>query len=327
MTEEIQSAMELGEPERMFALFNLGILAARKRHSEIYDKMHPNKAFGASSVGLCTRANVWRMRGKPELGVPIGSGKALRLDIGNYIESVVLDAFQDFLDSNDLGFLERQSEANSADGLHTAHTDALYFPKDGKPFPIEIKSVDVAAITNTERQHGGAFVAYPHHALQVAQFLYHARETLERGDDLHWYDSLGNRGTSLAKEIADFGVIKYISLRGWERESVVRLASLKDELERRLALEDKHWIEGTDPERLPDASAFPCGTKRDIYCPFWDYCFGEEEGPRLSLEVLESKDIAWSFDEKKNRYIINETEYSVPEVIEMGIKAQKEEDR
>lgn len=220
-----------------------------------------------------------------------------------------MEIMGDYVDSNNLGYIDAQAEVLNKN--HYAHTDGLWVI-DGCAVAVEIKSIHPDAIDNTERKHNGQWVPYPHHALQVSQFMYLAREqggyTLPDGSKI---------------PVLDEALIFYISKDGRTRISPIALKNYEDELKRRLAVLDEAWATQTAPPKQADPESYPCQYGGASACQFWDWCWGTApRTPKGSLLYLKSQGIG--VVRKNGVYNIGMKAYTSEEIITLAIEKYNE---
>lgn len=216
----------------------------------------------------------------------------------------------EYVQNQNLGYIDAQAEVSNDN--HYAHTDGLWVTgKDATA--IEIKSIHPDAIDNTERKNNGQWVPYPHHALQVSQFMYLAREqggyTLPNGSKV---------------PVVEHALIFYISKDGRTRISPIALKDYEGELTRRMKLLDEAWASQDAPPKQPDPESYPCQYGGSSACQFWDWCWGTvaPRTPKGSLIYLKTQGI--NVVRKAGAYYIKDTSYTAEEIVHIAVKKHNE---
>lgn len=249
---------------------------ARAERQVEWDSLHAENLYGASMVGSCLRASYLSRAGYPTTNHPSQETQVI-FDIGHQIESWFMDIISKYVVENNFGYIDFQAE--SKDDYHYAHTDGLWVTEDFA-MPIEIKSIASDAVDYRERTNGGVWTPYPHHSLQIAQFMLLS----ERNGGY-----VAANGKTLP--VTDTGLIFYIAKDGRIRISTVVLEELKSELLRRMSILEKAWDSVTPPEKQEDGDKYPCSFGKVGTCRFWDLCWGikSPRTPKGSIAYLQGR--------------------------------------
>lgn len=296
----------MSQTQRLLKMWGEALHAARSERQDEWEELHLRNLYGASKVGGCLRESYLSRKKTPVTNHP-SDAKFIIFDIGHRIEAWYIDVFGKYVVENDLGYIDPQAEV--ANENHYAHTDGLWIDFDNSiATAIEVKSIHPDAIDNTERRNNGTWVAYPHHSLQISQFMYLARE--QGGYVL----PDGNR-----IPVNEQGLIFYISKDGRTRTSIIGLPDWETELVRRIKILDDAWATSVAPERQKDADAYPCAFGGSSTCQFWDWCWGTEspKTPKGSMAFL--KTVGINVFRKNGCFVVNGKEYNGKEIVNMAV--------
>jgi len=248
-------------------IFNAAVGSARESRQEEWENLHSENLFGASMVGGCLRAS-YMSRSEFPITNHFSAETMVVFDIGHQIESWFMDVVSEYVSQNGMGYIDPQAE--SKDNYHYAHTDGLWVTSEFA-MPIEIKSISGDAVEFRERK-GGKWTEYPHHALQICQFMYLSQK---------------NGGYALPSgekiPVVPFGIIFYIAKDGNVRISPVSLEDYRNELLSRMDDLEYAWNNKQIPNKQKSPDKYPC-----TFCRFWDLCWGTElpRTPKGSISFL-----------------------------------------